>query len=786
MNEYKERVELRAATIMSINESLVTECSLIKQAHEFGMPAIAITDWENTVAFPEAYYCAKDAAENEIKVIYGMRAELVLATFAEFDDAPDKTVFDTFPVTLLVKNKKGMQNLYRLLEKIDFCRYYMIATDHTNAPALLLSELNNNREGLLVGLQSEYLGVNDIERFKDLCSRIHFDYIEVIPPSEIYFFPGVNNVMEAKEYIKKTLVIAEEISVPVVAVGNVRYLNSEDRNIWACNIVNDEQGLSDEHGINEYHLRSTPEMLEEFTFLGRDKAKEIVIVNTNKIADMVDWVNPLPEKKYVPVYPNGDDKLRELCYVGLKDKYGDNPDKKIIEKLEWELESAISNKYAVIFLYEWELVNRNALKPWQRTFRSMAPSSLILYLLGVTQWNPFDEELPLYSELYLGPNGDRKPDLEITVPGNIQEATQISIQDFPGTEALYPTTVPELSKIENKKRVLSLYNKHPSVGLICPSHIDLCEIVPLCRTAAGNTIQVSYSPYPLYGTFIFADVAADPELDIMTRLVELTGYYPTGKDVTGNGIMRMATGSNTTYEYGINKIDWYGQEVKEGTRGISFFDRARKLGIFENGLEIDSFSDLVKVHGYIHGTHVWEHNQKALLMERELSVSEFYSNREDVYERLLNVGIEKKEAFYITDRVRKGKSLTCETEELLLEHGMPEQEIEILRKIKYLWSRAGAVESVLNALRMLYYKIYYPMAFYKAYFEFHGDQKLKDIVAINDIDGAMAAIVGYKVALMFYEENATLKQMDECIVAEEYILRRNVMEKNNYSWRYGE
>ena len=121
-----------------------------------------------------------------------------------------------------------------------------------------------------------------------------------------------------------------------------------------------------------------------------------------------------------------------------------------------------------------------------------------------------------------------------------------------------------------------------------------------------------------------------------------------------------------------------------------------------------------------------------------------------------------------------------------MEHGIPEQEMEILKLLKSLPPRAYAVESVLKALRMLYYKIYYPKAFYKAYFEFCRDHKLKDIVAINNIEEAMAAIAGYKDGLMLGEENATLKQMDECIVAEEYILRRNVMEKNNYSWRYGE
>ena len=801
----EKRVELHCHTNMSTKDAVAGAGDLIKRAFKWGHKAIAITDHGVVQSYPAAAEAVGKIRKDggEFKVIYGVEAYFVDDTKGE----TDITKLKSYHQIILVKDLVGLKNLYQLVSKAH-------VEDFHKRPCTRKSEIEKHREGLIIGsaceagdlYQAMIKGASD-EELLEIAK--FYDYLEIQPLGNNEFmvrdsvkpdkvskkgvvtpnpYRHINSIEVLKDYNRKIVEIADKLSLPVVATGDVHFLTKEDELLRK--ILMAVQGFEDFDNQAPLYLKTTDEMLEDFSYFG-DRAREFVIDNPNKIADMVsDEVIPVPKGSYPPVIEGSDDLLRELCWEKAKKMYefkGEIPEI-VTKRLNKELDSIINNGFSIMYISAQKLVAYSEENGYLVGSRGSVGSSFVATMSGISEVNPLQPhyycpncrwsqffkssdvgsgfDLPekncpecgtplkrdghdIPFETFLGFKGDKVPDIDLNFSDEYQSEVQKYTETLFGKENVFKagtiSTIAEKTafgyvkayceekaitlsqaemnrlakKVENAK-IKATSGQHPAGMVIVPRDkviYDFCPIQHPADDPKSEILTTHFDFHSIHDTILKLDELGHVVPTIYKYLEEYSGISVSDISMSDRGVYSLFT---STDALGVTpeQID-----SKTGTYGLPEFGTQ-----FVRGMLMDckpqNFSDLLQISGLSHGTDVWLGNAKDLIDSGKCTISEVIGTRDNIMVYLINQGMDEGRAFKITETVRKGlvaKGKVSEEEWNKMEDDMravnvPEWYIASCKKIKYMFPKAHAAAYVIAALRLAWYKVYRPIAFYCAYF----------------------------------------------------------------------
>ena len=425
-HEGEKRVELHCHTNMSAKDAVSSADAIVRQAYEWGHKAIAITDHGVVQAYPAAAGAVKAIrkAGGDFKVIYGVESYFVDDVNNDVKDLNAKqTAKYRYHQIILVKNLTGLKNLYKLVSEAHL-------HDFRGKPLTMRSKLDKLREGLILGSACEqgelYRAIID-EKPEEELLRIadYYDYLEIQPLGNNAFmvressypdkkdkktgavipnrFKKVTDFEVIKSFNRKVVELADKLGKPVVATGDVHFLKKSDDIIRK--ILMAGQGFDDFDNQAPLYLKTTDEMLADFDYFG-ERAREFVIDNPNKIADMVDGdVIPVPDGNYPPVIEGSDELLHDICWDTAHKTYGENLPEVVEKRLEKELNSIINNGFSIMYISAQKLVAYSEENGYLVGSRGSVGSSFAATMAGISEVNPLPPHYVCpecrYSEFFL-------------------------------------------------------------------------------------------------------------------------------------------------------------------------------------------------------------------------------------------------------------------------------------------------------------------------------------------------------------------------------------------------
>ena len=696
-----ERIELNLHTNMSQMNGITDIRDYINRAKELGMTSLAITDDEVIQAFPQAHKLLGDN-NPKMKIIYGMESNI------EFENNK------IYTATILVKDKIGLKNLYELVS-LSYLKYY---NDKPVIPFNIYKEYSN---GLIIcacfncgELYNAIINdVPDVE-LKNIASK--YDYIEICPVNE-----------DKRNIVKKIIDIGNKANKIVVATGNVYYLEKEDK--LYSDILSSANGESvlDKTTLN--YFRTTDEMLKEFCYLGEETDYEVVVTNTNKVADMCEQISPISSEKCYPYIENCNEQIKELAYKSAYKIYGNPLSKNIEERLNKELKTIIENDFATIYLIAQRLVEKANNDSYIVGNRGSVGSSLIAYCLGITETDPIKYNIPF--EVFAGFYCDREPDIDLNFAYEYQKTAQEYVKDIlEGSTTFWGGTIGTLAENTAYEYVKKYFNNeiddskaeqvarkivgtkritghHPGGIIVVPKGKEIYEFTPV-QYAEDETdseiITTHFDYHSIDQILLKFDILGNHIPSMLYKLKELTDIDPTSIPLDDKQTLNMICSANTL---GIPEFE------SEFVRNI----------ILET--HPTTFEDLVRIIGLVKGTDTWDNNAQDLIKSGTATLSEVISCREDIFNYLVLIGIDDETAFTIMEFVRKGRARKENWQDewkkfvrIMQEHNVPQWYIKSCEKISYLFHKAHSVGYVINYYRMAWYKAHYKKEFEKAMKEF--------------------------------------------------------------------
>ncbi|MCH5332313.1 MAG: PolC-type DNA polymerase III [Agathobacter sp.] len=695
----------------------------------------------------------------------------------------------TYHAIILATCDQGRTNLYRLTS-LAHIKYY------NKRPRIPKSEFLKHRDGLLIGSACEagevYQAILNARPEEEVARLVSFyDYLEIQPLGNNGFMIRdedcwVSSDEDLKDINRRIVALGEQFKKPVVATCDVHFLDPEDE-VYR-RIIMGGYGYNDSDDQAPLYLRTTEEMLAEFDYLGRAKAQEVVITNPNRIADMCERISPVRPDKCPPVIENSDQTLREICYSKAHHMYGDPLPSIVEERLERELNSIISNGYAVMYIIAQKLVWKSNEDGYLVGSRGSVGSSFVATMAGITEVNPlrphyycpqcqysdFDSpevvsfagsgcDLPdkvcpkcgaklakdgydIPFETFLGFKGNKEPDIDLNFSGEYQsKAHKYTEVIFGEGQTFKAGTIGTLADKTAYGYVKKYYEErgvhkrgceidrivqgcvgvrrttgqHPGGIVVLPVGEDICTFTPIQHPANDMTIDIMTTHFDYHSidhNLLKLDILGHDDPTMIRMLQDLTGIDPTEIPLDDPKVMSLF---QDTSALGITPEDIDGCPL--GVLGVP------EVGTdFAMGMLIDTqpkqFSDLVLIMGLSHGTDVWLGNAQDLIKSGTATLAEAICTRDDIMTYLIGKGLESETAFKIMEAVRKGTvaKKKCdkwgEWRQEMLAHDVPEWYVESCEKIQYMFPKAHAAAYVMMAWRIAYCKVYYPLAYYAAYF----------------------------------------------------------------------
>ena len=682
-------------------------------------------------------------------------------------------------IILFAKNQIGLRNLYELIS-LSNLKYFK------RQPRMPKSELLRLREGLIIGTACEagelfqaILDKKSDDELKRLAS--FYDFLEIQPLANNRFMleKGMaNNEEDLRDYNRKVVWLGKELGKPVIATGDVHFLNPEDE-IFR-HILLATKGFDDADKPNPLYFRTTDEMLEEFSYLGEEKAYEVVVTNPNLIADMCETLRPVPHNLFAPKIENSVEDLKNLVYGKLHRLYGDNPPELFQKRVETELNDIISCHYDVIYMSAQKLVQNSLENGYLVGSRGSVGSSIVAFMSGITEVNSFpphyrcpnpdckhtildvpkefncgadlpDANCPkcgtklekdgfnIPFETFLGFGGDKVPDIDLNFSGEYQaKAHQYCISMF-GSSHVFRAgtigTVAEKTAYGYAKKYLEERGKTASAA---EKNRLAAGCVGVRRTTGQHPGGLVVIPQEneIWDFCPVQHPADDPNSDQITTHFEYHSMEENllkldmlgHDDPTMIRMMEDMTGvdaktiplddKNTMSIFTSSKVLGYENDKLLGTTGAVAVPEFNTR--FTRQVLLDTmptqFDTLLRISGYTHGTDVWLGNAKDLIMSGTARPDQTVGCRDDIMIYLISCGLPEKRAFKIMESVRKGRGLPDGAEEEMVAAGVPDWYIGSCKKIKYLFPKAHAVAYVMMAFRIAWFKVYHPLAFYAAYF----------------------------------------------------------------------
>ena len=681
-------------------------------------------------------------------------------------------------IVVLAKNQQGIKDLYKLVS-LSHTKYLS-----NSKPILPKSELKKLREHLIVGsgffesdIFSAILNNNPIKEIENLID--FYDYIELNPVNtmcSLILEERVKDFEELKTINKKIFEISNSKNKIIIASSNSHYLDEKEQ--LYRKILKIAIKKRDENPNNELYFRTTTQMLDEFSYLGEDIARKIVIENTNKIADMIEDVIPVPDGTFPPIIEGSDEELRSMCHEKAKRIYSDNLPEIVEKRLEKELNSIITNGYAVMYIIAQKLVTKSLSDGYLVGSRGSVGSSLAAYMSDITEVNALpphyvcpkcknsefitdgsyptgadmpDKNCPICNEKYvkdgfdipfetfLGFEGDKEPDIDLNFAGEYQPNAHKYTQELFGEEYVYRAgtigTVAEktaygfIKKYEEEKhekfsnaQIEVLQQNCTGIKRTSGQHPGGVMVVPKYK----DIYDFSPIQYPANDKKSGTLTTHFDYHSISGRILKLDILGHDGpsiirqlEDYTDTNATQVPLDDNLTMELFSNtkSLNCNLEEIDclTGTLGIPEFGTK-----FVRQMLIDTkpttLGELIRISGLSHGTLVWVGNAQDLVINNVATLKEVICTRDDIMNYLILKGLKPKTAFKIMENVRKGKGLTEEFEKDMIDNKVPQWYIESCKKIQYMFPKAHAAAYVMLSFRIAYYKIYYPQAFYATYF----------------------------------------------------------------------
>ena len=707
-----------------------------------------------------------------------------LNKLSELDEEGIKKL-PTYHIIILAKNDVGRVNLYRLVSWAHINYFHRV-------PRIPKSVLAKYREGLIIGsaceagelFQAVVRGVPDSE-----LGRIvnFYDYLEIQPIGNNAFMirnedSSVQNEEDLRDLNRRIIRLGEQFQKPVCATCDVHFLDPEDE-VYR-RIIMAGKGFKDCDEQAPLYLRTTEEMLEEFAYLGPDKAQEVVVTNTRFIADQCELISPVRPDKCPPVIENSDETLRNICYNRAHELYGEDLPEIVVERLERELNSIISNGFAVMYIIAQKLVWKSNEDGYLVGSRGSVGSSMVATMSGITEVNPlsphyycpkchysdFDsEEVKKYSgmsgcdmpdkecpvcgtmlkkdghdipfETFLGFKGDKEPDIDLNFSGEYQShAHDYTEVIFGKGQTFRAGTIGTLADktaygyVKNyyeergdRKRnceinrivqgcvgVRRTTGQHPGGIVVLPVGEEIYSFTPVQRPAndmTTTTVTTHFDYHSIDHNLLKLDILGHDDPTMIRMLQDLTGLDPV-KDIPLDCKEVMSL-FQSTEALGITPDDIGGCPL--GALGVPEFGTDFAMQMLLDA-KPKYFSDLVRIAGLAHGTDVWLGNAKDLILNGQATIQTAICCRDDIMVYLIQKGMEEGLSFTIMESVRKGKGLKPEWIEAMLAHDVPQWYIDSCLKIKYMFPKAHAAAYVMMAWRIAYCKVFYPLAYYAAFF----------------------------------------------------------------------
>ena len=790
----QHRVELHCHTKMSDNDGFNEVDEIVRTAAFWGQPAVAITDHGVVQAFPDA---AKEAARQaksgrNIKIIYGVEGYLYPDEDAwKSDGTLDIKKNRTYHIIILAKNQEGLKNIYKLVSTSHIDYYY-------HRPRIPRSVLEAHREGLIIGSACEAgevyravaAGVSD-EELDRIAS--YYDYLEIQPLGNNRFLIEDGLAKDEQDLINNNLRIiaaGDRLGKLTVATTDSHYPTREAsiyRNIIMAGI-----GFRDTPSDSLY-LRTTGEMMEEFAYLG-DRAEEIVITNTNKIAEMVGDVKPVPAGKFPPKIEGAEEKLRQSCYEKAKSIYGDPMPPEIEERLETELNSIIGNGYAVMYIAAQMLVQKSNRDGYLVGSRGSVGSSFAATMAGITEVNPLaphyicpeckhfewsdepgkydvgydmpdkacpvcgarmkKEGLNIPFATFLGFKGDKEPDIDLNFAGEYQPVAHRYVGEIFGEKNVFKAgTVATIAEktafgyvkhyIEDNHISANKYDidylvkgctgvkrttgQHPGGIIVVPDDHEIYEFCPIQKPANKRDIDVittHFDYHKIDQNLLKLDILGHDVPQLIRHLQVMTGVDPMTIPLDDRETLSIFTSLDAL------KIKNENYRFTHGTYAIPEFGTNFTRGMLDD-IHPTTVSALIKMSGFSHGTDVWTNNAQDLLRNGTATIDEVISCRDDIMNFLISKGLPNGDAFKIMEIVRKNRELSEDQLNMMKEHGVPDWYIWSCETLKYMFPRAHAAAYVMMSIRMAWFKVNHPEAFYAAWFTSKVDNFDADIIRLG-------------------------------------------------------
>ena len=835
-NAEVKRVELHAHTKMSSMDGLTEVKDLVKTHEKWGHKAVAITDHGVVQGFPDA--AGAVGKDSDMKVIFGMEGYC----FEDKDLVDEEGNIDykspkTNHIILLVQNQTGMKNMYKMVS-ISHLNYFY------KRPRLPKSLINQCREGIIVGGACEagevYRAVLDCYRngedplesaaVKEIVD--FYDYLEIQPLCNNQFLiekedSGVNGKEDLQKLNRLIIDLGKKYGKPVCATTDSHYAEPEDA-IFR-NILQAGMGYKDE-GTNGLYLRTTEEMLEEFSYLGEELAYEVVVENTNKIADMIERVLPVPKEKYPPNIENAAETLKESCYSKAYEIYGNPLPEKIKERLEAELLPIIDAGYAVMYVAAQMLVKKSLSDGYLVGSRGSVGSSFAATMAGITEVNPlpphyicpncknlewgdeneYDCGVDMEDKLcpkcgtpykkdgfsipfqtFLGFNADKEPDIDLNFAGEYQPVAHKYVDEIFGAKNVFKAGT--IGTIASKTAYGYVMKYYEEKGI----PVNKYEVERLTEGCTGVKRTTGQHPggiiivpddHEIYEFCPVQRPANDVKSDIVTThfdyhkidqnllKLDILGHDVPSmirhlQDMTGLDPLKDVPLSDAKVNSIFNGIE--GLDIKDpdyrfthGSYGVPEFGTKFTRQMLDD-THPTRFADFVRISGFSHGTDVWINNAQEWIKEGLTTIKDAISTRDDIMNYLILKGLPKKDAFKIMENVRKGKVAGGKCE------NWPEWKKEMEEHDVpewYIESCQRIKYMFPRAHAVAYVMMSYRIAYFKVYYpvEFYATY-FTTKVSEFDADTILKgkqAVLNKMDSLLIKGNNATTKEKDEIIVLE--------------------
>lgn len=684
---------------------------------------------------------------------------------------------NSYHIIVFAKNLIGLKDMYRVISDSNI-KYY------NGKPLMPKSLLENNRENLYLGTACEagelYNSILNNAPAKNIIEIASFyDYFEIQSVGNNQFLVDkglVRSIEELRDINRKIVNLGEQMNKLVIAAGDVHFLDPEDE-VYR-RILMAGKGFTDVENQPPLYFKTTDEMLKEFSYLGEEKCREVVIDNTNTIADMFENFLPIPDGTFPPVIEGSDEELRNMCNVKARSIYGDDLPEIVKARLDRELNSIISNGYSVMYIIAQKLVTKSLEDGYLVGSRGSVGSSFAATMSDITEVNPlaphyicdkckkseFFEHSDLGSgvdlsdkmcpncnipyrkdghaipfEVFLGFHGDKEPDIDLNFAGVYQATSHKYTELLFGPGKTFKAGT--IGTIAEKTAFGYVKKYFEEKGL----NVNKREVFRLARGCTGVKRTSGQHPGGIMVVPDYKDIedfcpiqfpANDTTSDVKTthfdyhsisgRLLKL--------DILGHDTPTIIRQLEELTDVDVQKIPLDDPEtiaIFTTTKTLKIKDKNYEeeigsLGIPEFGTKFvrqmlkdtqpTTFSELVRISGLSHGTDVWINNAQDLVRDGITSLKHVISTRDDIMNYLIFMDLPHGTAFKIMEDVRKGKGLKADYIDLMREKNVPEWYIQSCNTIKYMFPKAHAVAYVMMSFRIAYFKVHHPKAFYSTFF----------------------------------------------------------------------